>query len=332
MSYFFSDLSDNNNNGSGTEDDECDREVAEIFEQLDLQQEKVGELRKDIKNFQPIITTTPTQLTTTENKMPDRSEIRRRKQQFVDELKEHEITSVSAFPDVNTYKSEEEKQKELVQEIEKKFPEKSSPPPPPPESSNPCYKSDDESTGSEYLSDEDYVNEILNNADDWLVIISTQSEEAIEMKTRLTKYVIDTYLEVYQNNLETTHRDTIYKKIKNLFENIKKNNTNNVGVTQTIDGALTKLLEVNKSSNKSQQDLKGLIGKRKRPEEGGGRQKQKKNGGGRRFTRKVIKKRGGKKLVKSRKNVVRKTYKKMKNVKKVKKSKGKKRKTRKSKK
>ena len=114
-----------------------------------------------------------------------------------------------------------------------------------------------------------------------------------------------------------------------MFNNIKKNNIKNGDVTEKIDGALTRLREVNKSSNKSQQDLQSLIGKRKRSEEGLESSIKK---GGRRFTRKVIKKRGGKNLVKSRKNVVRKTYKKMKNVKKVKKSKGKKRKTRKSKK
>ena len=141
MSY----LPDNNNDGSGSED-ECDLEVASIFGNLDLQQEEVGKLREDIRNFQPIITTTPTQFTTTENKMPDRRvAIREKKQQFVDELKEREnpkadeTPSVLAFPDVNTYKSEEEKQKELVQEVEQNFPKKSSPQssPPSPQSSSP---------------------------------------------------------------------------------------------------------------------------------------------------------------------------------------------------
>ena len=114
-----------------------------------------------------------------------------------------------------------------------------------------------------------------------------------------------------------------------MFQNIKNNNIDNEDVTTTIDDALKKLSKINNISNTSQQDLQSLIGKRKRPEEG---QQLSNKKGGRRFTRKVIKKRGGKNLVKSRKNVVRKTYKKMKNVKKVKKSKGKKRKTRKSKK
>ena len=336
MSYFVNDLPDNNNDGSGTEDDECDREVADIFGQLDLQQEEVGKLRKDIRKFQPIITTTPTQLTTIENKMPDRRvAIREKKQKFVDELKEDKIPSVPsvfAFPDVDRDKSEEEKQKELVEKIEENFPKKSSPqsqtqssPQSPSQSS---YESDDESTDSAYLSDDDYIHEILDNADDWIVIISRQPKEAIDMKMRLTKYVIDTYLEVYQNNLGTTHRETIYQKIRDLFNNISINNEDKDIKTQ-IDGALLQLEKVNKSVKCSQQDLQGLIGKRKRPEE---REESSNKKGGRRFTRKVIKKRGGKKLVKSRKNVVRKTYKKMKNVKKVKKSKGKKRKTRKSKK